>query len=111
MRAEPVGGDKMDKWSCAMLFRRRPESMRWVIRDLDVCGGPRTWIPACAGMTRWWGGLWEEVRIPPPNLPLKRGRNLAGGGARCCDKRDRLLPLSGGGWEGVLRCWAYLRPG
>jgi hypothetical protein len=33
--------------------RRRPGSMRGAAHRLDVCGEPRTWIPACAGMTRW----------------------------------------------------------
>ena len=27
--------------------------MRRAIHTLDACGEPRTWIPACAGMTSW----------------------------------------------------------
>jgi hypothetical protein len=44
------------------------------IPALDIGGAPRTWIPACAGMTRWVreiGGDWGRARPYFPNKLMK----------------------------------------
>src|SRR5690606_3866531 len=49
-------------------------------------------------------GVSAEVnpcRIPPPGLPLIGGGTDRGWGANVARSTARLLPLSGGGWEGV----------
>jgi catechol 2,3-dioxygenase-like lactoylglutathione lyase family enzyme len=60
-RPEPAATGDVLRGSALVLsavsFRRRPESMLQVILKLDVCGSPRTWIPACAGITSCLGKL------------------------------------------------------
>jgi hypothetical protein len=35
-----------------------------IIPALDVCEAPRTWIPACAGMTPWMNEGSEHYPAP-----------------------------------------------